>query len=66
MSEFDLMGGRGGQHSSKMSQIQKYLKGPPYLGHCPKFSCFLVRPPLMKIFSNFKFVKIGALLIIYC
>ena len=37
---------RAGQHFSNKSEIQKILKypmgggGQPYLGHCPKLSCF--------------------------
>ena len=44
---------------SNKSQIQKCLKypiggvgGQAYLGHCPKFSCFLIMTPPLRLFGT--------------
>ena len=61
MSKVDQM---GGQHFSKMSEIQKCPKGQrgggqPLLGHCPKFSRFsILMPPLRNIMLLFDKNKI--------
>ena len=53
MSQIDPRG--GGQHFSNQSQIKKSLKypigggGQAYLGHCPKFSCFLIMTPPLSL-----------------
>ena len=64
ISYFQTPSKRGGQHFSNKSQIQKSLKypigggvgwgwgGQAHLGHCPKFSCFLIMTPPLKSFNN--------------